>query len=86
MYALEPKPLWPRIDEPVRSAGGHDDDLPDSRFDHLLTGEECRAALVYDEDLFVRVAVQLWSGAWLEVDHDEADRDIVGVALEAEVR
>ena len=59
VYVNLPKPPGPGVDELVRHAGGHHNDLATRRLDNVVPGGEGRAALLHHEDLLVGVPVQL---------------------------
>jgi hypothetical protein len=59
VYVYLPEPSGAGVYEPVRYSGGHHDDLPATRLDHVISGGEGSLAFLHHEDLFVGMLVQL---------------------------
>jgi hypothetical protein len=58
VYVHLPQPPGAGVNELVRHAGRHHNDLPAPRLDNIVPGGEGRAALLHHEDLLVGVPVQ----------------------------
>jgi hypothetical protein len=57
VYVDLPQPPGPGVDELVRHAGRHHNDLPARCLDNVLAGGEGRAALLHHKDFLVGVTV-----------------------------
>ena len=70
------------VDELVRAAGRRDHDLTGPRLDRLAVDREVDPALVHDEGLLVRMAMQAWPAAGRRPCEEERDAGAVIGAFE----
>src|SRR5215208_3215049 len=82
VYVDLPQPPGPGVDELVRHAGRHHNDLPARRLDNVLAGGEGRAALLHHKDLLVGVPVQPRAAPRRRVYDDDRDAGAQEAALE----
>src|SRR5829696_7610532 len=82
VYVDLPQPPGARVDELVRHAGRHHNDLPARRLDNVLAGGEGRAALLHHKDLLVGVPVQLRAASRRRVYDDDRDAGAQEAPLE----
>src|SRR5215218_10902803 len=82
VYVDLPQPPGARVDELVRHAGRHHNNLPARRLDNVLAGGEGRAALLHHKDLLVGVPVQPRAAPRRRVYDDDRDAGAEEAALE----
>src|SRR5215218_1650092 len=82
VYVDLPQPLGAGVNELVRHAGRHHNDLAAPRLDNVLAGGEGRAALLHHKDLLVGVPVQPRAASRRGVYDDDRDAGAEKATLE----